>query len=822
MNREIHIDGTKSLGKRLGTTMKSFFWKIVICVVPVVLAVLAVMDALATNVVVSPFKLGVDLRGGTILVYEIDTRKLEERKKTDEKDQGAGKESAAEYYKQKAGELAEALKRRIDPTATYNIVIRPAGSEGRVEIILPTGGIEEARKAEGNWQKLLKDLEKEWGVKGLNVARGQVETLVDRIQRQLEQKNWRDTLFKKKGAWTRLTDKIKETWQQLTPSTRQSARNASSVVAQSSQGGLPVGPNPALAPLEVFRLQTPLEIIRSVPAGDVDQMSDTLVHLLEEDNPGKIDNWIKQQAWEEMIYQLVQWPELRRGMEKYLAKQGNTQKTSTKEFQAKVDRELEKLRKELVTIPVDSFAELFGRIEMRGDVIAQAALDAAEPLLGPSPPGPEPLLRRKTIEKKVEELYGPSEAAILATIKREEEGTGKIRDLTVEEVQRIKDLVAKVGALEFRILANEKDDEQAIKDAKQWIDSASRDPAVQAELEKAAVNGLPPPGPRKPGSKEPQIYEINLPNGNKSTVAYSWVELGKEARKDLKFNNGARTDAEKRSRDIWEYMNAHANEAVQVTDPARKDYRLWQGALFYRRESKDRNLPDKERRDKQYEYFVLTREPEYDSVTMDQTPHITGRYLTRASTDLHTGRPQVSFVFDAAGANLFGTLTGKNVPSGEGSEQSRIKRHLAIILDGLVKSAPTINSRIDYQGVITGDFTRKEVDNMVNILRSGALPASLKPEPVSESTMGASLGRDTIEQGIRAVFWAFIGVVVFMIIYYRFAGVVACLALFCQPAADGWLHGGRPGDLYAGWPGGAGADVRHGGRCQRADLRTLA
>ena len=69
--------------------------------------------------------------------------------------------------------------------------------------------------------------------------------------------------------------------------------------------------------------------------------------------------------------------------------------------------------------------------------------------------------------------------------------------------------------------------------------------------------------------------------------------------------------------------------------------------------------------------------------------------------------------------------------AGSTGDDSANKRHLAIILDGLVMSAPTINSKITHSGQITGDFTRKEVDSLVNILRSGALPATLKPQPVS-------------------------------------------------------------------------------------------
>ena len=90
-------------------------------------------------------KMGVDLEGGTILVYEIDLKKRE-----------GGKDDVS-----KTNLLAESLKRRIDPNDLKNIVIRPAG-EGRVEIILPTGGVWRTQKAEEAWNELKKDMAKKY------------------------------------------------------------------------------------------------------------------------------------------------------------------------------------------------------------------------------------------------------------------------------------------------------------------------------------------------------------------------------------------------------------------------------------------------------------------------------------------------------------------------------------------------------------------------------------------------------------------------------------------------------------------------------------
>src|SRR5438552_18047553 len=102
---------------------------------------------------------------------------------------------------------------------------------------------------------------------------------------------------------------------------------------------------------------------------------------------------------------------------------------------------------------------------------------------------------------------------------------------------------------------------------------------------------------------------------------------------------------------------------------------------------------------------------------------------------------------------------------------------LAILLDGYIVSAPTLNSAIHERGQITGLGSVEEARRLAQILRSGALPATLKPQPVSENTIGATLGADTIYKGKWSIIWAFAAVLAFMLVYYRFAGFVACVAL---------------------------------------------
>jgi preprotein translocase subunit SecD len=102
--------------------------------------------------------------------------------------------------------------------------------------------------------------------------------------------------------------------------------------------------------------------------------------------------------------------------------------------------------------------------------------------------------------------------------------------------------------------------------------------------------------------------------------------------------------------------------------------------------------------------------------------NVTGDYLTSAKSGESFRRPAVDFSFNSHGAALFGQLTGENVPDPATGRD----RKLAIILDGVIVSAPILKSTITDRGMITGDFTTDEVHNLVGILNAGALPVPLK------------------------------------------------------------------------------------------------
>jgi SecD/SecF fusion protein len=340
------------------------------------------------------------------------------------------------------------------------------------------------------------------------------------------------------------------------------------------------------------------------------------------------------------------------------------------------------------------------------------------------------------------------------------------RPLTEEAVNHIKDLISQVGSLEFRILANERDDKDAVAKAKEFFEAKNdaEKTTLRANLEKLALEGKPPPPPAPPEGQP----GFEVPNRGYHT--YSWVELDRYERHNLNLDNAAEKDPLRSQ--TWKSAADARDKMEPLVLP-----RLG-GALLYSRKCEDLHLPPEERSRKKYEYFLLTRDPERDEHGVPKA--ITGQYLVSAFETMDEKlHPAVGFRFDATGGNLFYDVTSKNTPEGTGP--STFHRFLAIILDGKIVSAPSINSAIRTDGQISGGgFTKKEVDNYVTVLRSGALPATLKPQPVSENTMGATLGSDTIRDGALSVAVAFGAVLLFMLVYYRFAGLVACVALLAN------------------------------------------
>lgn len=170
-------------------------------------------------------------------------------------------------------------------------------------------------------------------------------------------------------------------------------------------------------------------------------------------------------------------------------------------------------------------------------------------------------------------------------------------------------------------------------------------------------------------------------------------------------------------------------------------------------------------RNRNRETGVVTTTP----ILLKKQTLITGDLLTDARVSIggeFGSEPYVALEFNSEGAQLFDRITAENV-----------NKRLAIVLDNTVYSAPAIRERISGgKASITGSFSMEEAKDLAIVLRAGALPAPVKV--VQNITIGPTLGRDSIEKGVKATILGGVLVLIFMIFYYRLSGVIANVALF--------------------------------------------
>jgi len=144
---------------------------------------------------------------------------------------------------------------------------------------------------------------------------------------------------------------------------------------------------------------------------------------------------------------------------------------------------------------------------------------------------------------------------------------------------------------------------------------------------------------------------------------------------------------------------------------------------------------------------------------------VSGRDLRTAEpTRDENGQPAVRFILTSDGGRKFYSFTSAHVGD-----------YLAVVLDGQVQQVAVIKEAIRDTGVIEGHFTDQQVQDTAMTLRSGALPASIKY--LEERTVGPSLGADSIKSGVQAAIYGMLAVLIFMLVYYRWAGVNADVAL---------------------------------------------
>ncbi|MCL6503329.1 MAG: protein translocase subunit SecD [Pirellulales bacterium] len=336
-----------------------------------------------------------------------------------------------------------------------------------------------------------------------------------------------------------------------------------------------------------------------------------------------------------------------------------------------------------------------------------------------------------------------------------------IPNATGAELEKIKSIISTSGVLSFRILANRRDHRQLVEAAlasdEREITEPVADPAEAVSANARQISE------RMRTVFERATFYLESRRGELLAITAAWVASDAVPQQAVAVPGEpeavTRQQAGRQEKLVVESVRRVLGRWVPVVPKEADAYRpgsdlVTRGQLATR----------------------VTRRGRVEVLLyMDDRCNVSGEYLVRArpSTDPENNSPAVSFTFNAAGGTLFGSLTGANRPD----PAQNFRRHLGIILDGYLQSAPTINSRITTNGIITGSFTKAETEALAAVLTAGSLPATLRKEPSSSLVTGATLGRDTIRKGQMSMLVSVLLVVAFMISYYRFAGVVANFAV---------------------------------------------
>lgn len=332
---------------------------------------------------------------------------------------------------------------------------------------------------------------------------------------------------------------------------------------------------------------------------------------------------------------------------------------------------------------------------------------------------------------------------------------------TAEDVEEVKRKITNVGSLEFRILANERDDRNVRDRAETDRNALKRPPSgyLWAKLGERISGDAP----------ETAADSTTLTDRDKrwvknayagQTVAITGKTNSAEANETTvpvqitgnTFNTLTLAKPHGLA-SVTKYLIDYNPSSIQPVDP----FSPAQNPII----REETIAPG------QVERYILVKKDRYN---------VTGRNLASVSQKEDSEmKPAVGFNFDRTGARNFGRLTGEFSPKEDG-----FKYRLAILLDNVVQSAPSINSQIKDSGIIEGGrdgFSAKELDFLISVLRSGSLPATLNNEPLQEENIGPTLGDDTIAKGLFAIYVSMLVVPIFMMVYYRFAGVVAVVCL---------------------------------------------
>ncbi len=208
-----------------------------------------------------------------------------------------------------------------------------------------------------------------------------------------------------------------------------------------------------------------------------------------------------------------------------------------------------------------------------------------------------------------------------------------------------------------------------------------------------------------------------------------------------------------------------------VTDPERAKALLKNTAILeFKLVDEEHSVQDALRGNVPSGSYIAYMKEGNQPILLQQRAVMTGDLLDDARMRIQStyNEPYVEISFNREGGRIFERVTSENTG-----------KRLAILLDGKVYSAPVIREAISGgKAIIEGRFTDEEASDLAIILRAGSLPAPV--EVLEERTVGPSLGQDSIYQGLLSMIIGGLVVVVFMIVYYKFSGLIADLALIAN------------------------------------------
>ncbi len=345
----------------------------------------------------------------------------------------------------------------------------------------------------------------------------------------------------------------------------------------------------------------------------------------------------------------------------------------------------------------------------------------------------------------------------------------------VDDPERVRNLLRGTAQLEFRLMADPEELTRSLQDIIAYYDEI--DPAELEDEVQDALEGMPDDDERLDESELPGVVGGDAPAPDQDVASTDPQAAADDEAVQEMLEESDDPDAALDELLAQEGGDlASGNPLLDVMQP------MGQSVVFGYVSEPDTAVANQLlRRDEPRAMLPPNIELMYGSRTAGTDPRgfeilellgvreeveLAGETVTNARVDFdETNRPRVSLSMDSDGARTWARITGANVGN-----------QVAIVLDGVVYSYPVIQDRIvGGQTSITGLQSRQEAQDIVNVLMSGALPAPV--DIVQERTVGPSLGAASIRAGFISVVGGLLLVALFMIMYYRTAGVVADLAL---------------------------------------------